>query len=157
MEKILPEKILPWRPAFPYLWSREHLITVDMWIKKKRRKSIEIANREGYMPNPVAMALQQKKTRQLLFFCGDLTGVYYNQMFHGMARKAEEKGYHVLAIMNERDFEMVKRTLADGILFPTETVAQAYSESIGKNYYLPQSQPALIRPLYMQNPCLQSS
>lgn len=105
--------------------------------KEKKKKIIEIANREGYMPNPVAMALQQKKTRQLLFFCGDLTGVYYNQMFHGMARKAEEKGYHVLAIMNERDFEMVKTTLVDGILFPTETVAQAYSESIGKNYYLP--------------------
>ena len=68
--------------------------------KEKKKKIIEIANREGYMPNPVAMALQQKKTRQLLFFCGDLTGVYYNQMFHGMARKAEEKGYHVLAIMN---------------------------------------------------------
>ena len=54
-----------------------------------------------------------------------------------MAREAEKKGYHVMAIMNERDFEMVKKTLADGALFPTETVAQAYAESIGKNYYLP--------------------
>lgn len=53
-----------------------------------------------------------------------------------MARKAEEKVTNVLAIMNERDFEMVKTTLADGILFPTETVAQAI-RNIGKNYYLP--------------------
>lgn len=37
--------------------------------KEKKKKIIEIANLEGYMPNPVAMALQQKKTRQLLFFC----------------------------------------------------------------------------------------
>lgn len=35
--------------------------------KEKKKKIIEIANREGYMPNPVAMALQQKKNRQLLF------------------------------------------------------------------------------------------
>lgn len=104
---------------------------------EKKRRILEIANRVGYMPNPVAMALQQRKTYQLLFFCGDLTGTYYNQMYHGMAREAEKKGYHVMAIMNERDFEMVKKTLADGALFPTETVAQAYAESIGKNYYLP--------------------
>lgn len=104
---------------------------------EKKKRILEIANRVGYMPNPVAMALQQKKTYQLLFFCGDLTGTYYNQMYHGMAREAEKKGYHVLAIMNERDFEMVKKTLADGALFPTESVAQAYAESIGKNYYLP--------------------
>ena len=58
-------------------------------------------------------------------------------MYHGMAREAEKKGYHVMAIMNERDFEMGKKTLADGALVPTETVAQAYAESNGKNYYLP--------------------
>lgn len=105
--------------------------------KEKKKKILDIANRVDYMPNPVAMALQQKKTYQLLFFCGDMTGVYYNQMYHGMAREAEKKGYHVLAIMNEEDFEIVKRILADGILFPTESVAQAYAESVGKNYYLP--------------------
>ena len=53
---------------------------------EKKRRILEIANRVGYMPNPVAMALQQRKTYQLLFFCGDLTGTYYNQMYHGMAR-----------------------------------------------------------------------
>lgn len=91
----------------------------------------------GYIPNPVAMALQMKRTYQLLFFCGDLTGTYYNQMYHGMAREAEKRGYHVLNIMNEDNFEIVKRTLTDGILFPTENVAKAYSEAIGKNYYIP--------------------
>ena len=54
--------------------------------KEKKKKILDIANRVDYMPNPVAMALQQKKTYQLLFFCGDMTGVYYNQMYHGMAR-----------------------------------------------------------------------
>ena len=105
--------------------------------KEKKKRILEIAKKAEYVPNPMAMALQQKRTKQLLFFCGDLTGTYYNQMYHGMAREAEKKGYHVLTIMNEKDFEMVKTMLVDGVLFPTEEVAKAYSEAVGKNYYLP--------------------
>ena len=105
--------------------------------KEKKRRILEIAKKAEYIPNPMAMALQQKRTRQLLFFCGDLTGTYYNQMYHGMAREAEKRGYHVLTIMNEKDFEMVKTMLVDGLLFPTEEVAKSYVEAVGKNYYLP--------------------
>ncbi len=105
--------------------------------KEKRAKIIQMAEELGYVRNPIAMALQQKKTHQLLFFCGDLTATYYNQMFHGMAREAKKRGYHVLAVMNENDFGMVKSTMADGVLFPNETVAEAYASSVGKNYHLP--------------------
>lgn len=105
--------------------------------KEKKEKIIQIANEMGYIPNPVAMALQQKKTRQLLFYCSDLTGACFNQMYHGMSRAAEKRGYHVLASMNNQDFDLVKRTMVDGILFNTEDVAQKYSETVGKNYYLP--------------------
>lgn len=105
--------------------------------KEKKKRILEIAKKAEYVPNPMAMALQQKGTRQLLFFCGDLTGTYYNQMYHGMAREAEKRGYHVLTIMNEKDFEMVKTMLVDGLLFPTEEVAKSYAEAVGKNYYLP--------------------
>jgi len=105
--------------------------------KEKRDKILYAAKRMGYVQNPIAIALQQKRTNQLLFFCDDLTATYYNQMYHGMAREAKKKGYHVLAVMNETDFEMVKSTMADGILFPNETVAEAYASTVGKNYYLP--------------------
>lgn len=105
--------------------------------KEKKKRIIDIANRYGYIPNPVAMALQQRKTHQLLFFCGDLTGIYYNQMYHGMARAAEKRGYYVQAIMSRRKFDMVKTILADGILFPSEGVAQEYAVTVGKNYHLP--------------------
>ena len=105
--------------------------------RDKRKQIIEMAKQMGYARNPIAMALQQKRTNQLLFFCGDLTATYYNQMYHGMAREAKKRGYHVLAIMNETDFDMVKSTMADGILFPNETVAEAYASSVGKNYHLP--------------------
>ena len=53
----------------------------------------QAAKEMGYVQNPVAMALQQNKTKQLLFFCEDLTATYYNQMYHGMVRAARERGY----------------------------------------------------------------
>ncbi|MDD3277686.1 MAG: LacI family DNA-binding transcriptional regulator [Lachnospiraceae bacterium] len=105
--------------------------------KDKKQRIIRIANEMGYIPNPVAMALQQRKTNQLLFFCTDLTGACFNQMYHGMAREAEKRGYHVLASMNIEDFDQVKRTLVDGILFNTEETAERYARSVGKNYHIP--------------------
>ena len=40
--------------------------------KEKREKVLKAAKEMGYVQNPVAMALQQNKTKQLLFFCEDL-------------------------------------------------------------------------------------
>lgn len=37
--------------------------------KEKREKVLKAAKEMGYVQNPVAMALQQNKTKQLLFFC----------------------------------------------------------------------------------------
>ena len=105
--------------------------------KEKRERVLKAAKEMGYVQNPIAMALQRNKTKQLLFFCEELTATYYNQMYHGMARAAREKGYHVLTVMDETDFEMVKETMTDGILFPNEMVAEAYAASVGKNYNLP--------------------
>ena len=39
--------------------------------------------------------------------------------------------------LDENDFEMVKETITDGILFPNEMVAEAYAASVGRNYNLP--------------------
>ena len=105
--------------------------------KEKRERVLKAAKEMGYVQNPIAMALQQNRTRQLLFFCEDLTATYYNQMYHGMVRAAREKGYHVLTVMNENNFEIVKEMMTDGILFPNEMVAEAYAASVGKNYNLP--------------------
>ena len=63
--------------------------------KEKKKKIIKIAEQLGYIPNPIAMALQTRRTYQIIFFCNDLTGAYYNQMYHGMAKTAKERGYHL--------------------------------------------------------------
>lgn len=64
--------------------------------KEKKKKIIKIAEQLGYIPNPIAMALQTRRTYQIIFFCNDLTGAYYNQMYHGMTKTAKERGYHLL-------------------------------------------------------------
>ena len=40
--------------------------------KEKKKRILEIAKKAEYVPNPMAMALQQKRTRQLLF-CGGVS------------------------------------------------------------------------------------
>lgn len=47
--------------------------------KEKREKVLKAAKEMGYVQNPVAMALQQNKTKQLLFFCEDLTSTYLSR------------------------------------------------------------------------------
>lgn len=42
--------------------------------KEKKKKIIKIAEQLGYIPNPIAMALQTRRTYQIIFFCNDLTG-----------------------------------------------------------------------------------
>ena len=53
--------------------------------KEKREKVLKAAKEMGYVQNPVAMALQQNKTKQLLFFCEDLTNVSW----HGKSRQGK--------------------------------------------------------------------
>lgn len=105
--------------------------------KEKKARIIEIAERLGYMQNPLAMALRQRRTHQLLLFSEDLTGVYYNQMYHGIARQAEKRGYRIIAINDEINFEVVKTLLADGVLFCNEVTAKNYAETVGKNFHFP--------------------
>lgn len=104
--------------------------------KEKRQRIIETAERMGYNPNPVAMSLQRQRSRQLIFFKQDLTGAYYNQMFHGIVREAQKRNYRVLLDV-QYDFEKVRSLMVDGIIFPDEQIAEKYAKSIGHTYHLP--------------------
>lgn len=59
--------------------------------KEKREKVLKAAKEMGYVQNPVAMALQQNKTKQLLFF---LRRSYFyilqsNVSWHGKSRQGK--------------------------------------------------------------------
>lgn len=104
--------------------------------KEKKEKIIETAIRMGYNPNPIALSLQRRRTGQVIFFQRDITGAYYNQMFHGIVREAQKRNYRVLLDMSY-DFEKIKNFMIDGIIFPNETVAEEYASTIGRTYHLP--------------------
>lgn len=104
--------------------------------REKREQIIRTAEQMGYNPNPVAMSLQRQRSGQIIFFRQDLTGAYYNQMFHGIVREAQKRNYRVLLDM-QYDFEKIRSLMIDGIIFPDEIIAEQYAKTIGHTYHLP--------------------
>lgn len=102
----------------------------------KRKRIIETAEKLGYVPQPVAMSLQERRTKQILFYCKDLNNEYNMEMYRGMCQAANERGYMV--VMNGvMKFERIKDTMIDGIIMPNENITEYYMKEKGKNYYLP--------------------
>ena len=108
--------------------------------KEKKEHIIEVATRMGYNPNPIAMALQKRRSGQLLVLHNDLTGGYTNQMFHGAVREAQFRNYQALLDMRCNqpfDFEKIRTMIIDGLVLPNEAVAAQYASTVGRTYHLP--------------------
>lgn len=104
--------------------------------KEKRQKILAIAKELGYVPNPVAMSLQQRRTRQIIFYCKDLTNAFNMDMYFGMLEAARERDYVVL-INGDMEFGNIKGMITDGIILQNECFAAEYVSVYGKNYRLP--------------------
>lgn len=104
--------------------------------KSKKEAIIKAAKENNYFPHPVAMSLQQQKTKQILFFCKDLYNAFNIELYYGMLREAGKHDYMVL-INADISFEKIKQTMVDGVVFQNEYQAAEYSKEYGKNYYLP--------------------
>lgn len=104
--------------------------------ESKRKKIIATAERLGYVPQPVAMSLQERRTKQLLYYCKDLNNEYYLDMYRGMCQAANERGY-LVTVSGVMKFERMKDTMVDGIIMPNEDTTSYYMKKGGKNYYLP--------------------
>ncbi|WMJ87146.1 LacI family DNA-binding transcriptional regulator [Anaerocolumna sp. MB42-C2] len=102
----------------------------------KKEKILKIAEELGYYPHPVAMSLQKRRTKQILFYCKDLQNSFNIEMYQGMMETAKDRGYMVV-FNGSLDFNSIKETMIDGIIMPNENAAQWYLESSGKNYFLP--------------------
>ncbi len=104
--------------------------------KDKKDTVIRIAEELGYYPHPVAMSLQKRRTKQILFYCKDLQNSFNIEMYQGMIETAKKRKFMV--VMNgSLDFDSIKETMIDGIIMPNENAAQWYMDSSGKNYFLP--------------------
>jgi len=107
------------------------------YVKKDKRKEIlKVANELGYHPNPVAMSLQQRKTKQILYYGKDLNNYFNIELYQGMIDEADKNGYMVL-INGRFNFELIPSLMIDGIILPNDYITAQYLETIGKNYHLP--------------------
>lgn len=104
--------------------------------KEKRKEIIRVANELGYRPNPVAMSLQQRRTKQILFYCKDLNNPFNIEMYEGMIEEAEKNGY-VVVINGKINFDIIPDLMIDGIVLPSQQVTKKYLEKVGRKYYLP--------------------
>lgn len=102
----------------------------------KKARIIEVANELGYTPNPVAVSLSTKRTKQILFYCRELENPFNIEMYEGMVEVAHERGYMVL-INGWMSFDGIANAMVDGVILPNEEITRIYLEQIGKNYRLP--------------------
>lgn len=103
---------------------------------EKKKLILQIAEELGYSPNPVAMSLASRRTKQILFYCKDLRNAFNIESYEGMFKAAQKENY-VVVINGDIDFSRIKDMMVDGLIFPNETMAAQYLSRIGKNYYIP--------------------
>lgn len=119
--------------------------------KEKKDRILQIAERLHYMPNPVAISLQQQRTRQILFYCKNLENSFHIEMYRGMLQAASARGYMML-INGQMSFDEIRSTLVDGIIMPSKSAAAYYFQGAGKNYRLP-----VVSASYSDNVVLEKS
>lgn len=104
--------------------------------KETRKKILSLAEQLHYTPNPIAMTLQQRRTKQIMFVCKDLHNSFNIDLYYGVLNVAEERGYMIL-LNGKLDFTLFRETLIDGIILSNDYAAYVYDQRCGKNYYLP--------------------
>lgn len=102
----------------------------------KKKRILQIAEELGYTRNPVTMTLEQKRTKQILFFCKDLNNSFNIGLYYGMVNAAKQRGY--MALLNANlEFDNIKDALIDGIVLQNDFFSGKYADAFGKNYFLP--------------------
>lgn len=88
---------------------------------EKKERILQIAKELGYSPNPVAMSLATRRTKQILFYCKDLKNSFNIETYQGMMQAAQERGYMVV-INGTIDFHQIKNLMVDGLILPNEAL-----------------------------------
>ena len=107
------------------------------YVKKDvKERILQVAHELGYNPNPIALSLQNQRTRQLILYQNEIAAPYNMQFFNGATRAAYKRGYSIFLDVY-CDFSKIKQSLVDGVLFSLDLLADAYIQAVGANYRLP--------------------
>ncbi|MDR0639188.1 MAG: LacI family transcriptional regulator [Spirochaetaceae bacterium] len=104
--------------------------------KDKREAVLQAAEELKYRPSPVARSLQNGRTRQILFYRGNLSSAYYLELHRGMMDYAEKQGY-LVCISGGLNIERIAELLIDGLILPTATYARPEYLRYLRKYHMP--------------------
>lgn len=104
--------------------------------ESKRKQIIETARKLGYVPQPVAMSLAEKRVRQILYCCSNLNNDYNLEVYRGMCAAANRRGY-MAVIDGLIRFDRIRDMMVDGLIMQDEYIAEYYVSHYGRNYSLP--------------------
>lgn len=104
--------------------------------KEKREAVLQAAGELNYRPSPLARSLQNGRTRQILFYRGNISSAYYLELHRGMMEYAEKLGY-LVCISGNLHIERVGELLMDGIILPTEAYARPEYLRYLYKYHMP--------------------
>ena len=112
--------------------------------ESKRKKIIATAERLGYVPQPVAMSLQERRTKQLLYYCKDLNNEYYlDHDFYGNYSQPGTVFADFRCVVNDYDFNQSDNIVlyghnqANGAMFGTLQKYKITKQSTKKfDFYL---------------------
>ena len=114
-------------------------------IKKETRERIlKVANEMGYLPNPIAQKLTQKKSFNVGVVVPEFVNEYYAEVIIGIQQVLLSKGYQVLIMQSddtsEQELKNVKTLIhnfVDGLIICPAVLSENinfYMEEINKGY-----------------------
>lgn len=107
------------------------------YVAKEKREAILKAVKElGYRPSPVAVAMQKRETRQLLFQHRDLGNTFTTDIYRGMVHASIEQGYMVM-LSGSVDLSHIKTMMVDGVILWNEGVAVEYNKTMNNVLSIP--------------------
>jgi DNA-binding LacI/PurR family transcriptional regulator len=104
--------------------------------KPKQEAVLKAAEELRYRPSPVARSLKSGCTRQILFFRGGLSGLYYQELYQGIIDYAQQFGYVVFS-SRTLPLEQMGNMMMDGIILPVEVCYQKEYKQIANHFKLP--------------------
>ncbi|GHT77620.1 DNA-binding transcriptional regulator CytR [Spirochaetia bacterium] len=102
----------------------------------KQEAVLKAAKELGYHPSPVARSLKSGRTRQILFFRGGLSGLYYQELYQGIIDYAQQFGYVVFS-SRTLPVEQMGNMMMDGIILPVEVCYQKEYRQLANQFKLP--------------------
>lgn len=89
----------------------------------KRQAVLKAAEELQYNPDPLAISMKTKRTKQLLFYYPDILNCYNLELYNGILFGARQYGYMAIA-SGSLDFNQINTLMIDGVILPSEYYSQ---------------------------------